>query len=102
MNHDLVTRQSVEDYNRKYDDELIYEEVVEQVAGDLDFAVESLLESIEDLKWRFYQQQYKHAYKSEYLNADTEIVDNGDFVTLALRAVEVSVKTPTSREEVQS
>ena len=90
MNHDLVTRQSVEDYNRKYDDELIYEEVVEQVADDLDFAVESLLESIEDLKWRFYQQQYKHASKSEYLNADTEIVDNGDFVTLVLSRVQVS------------
>ena len=90
MNHDLVTRQSVEDYNRKYNDELIYEEVVEQVADDLDFAVESLLESIEDLKWRFYQQQYKHACKSEYLNADTEIVDNGDFVTLVLSRVQVS------------
>ena len=102
MNHDLVTRKSVEDYNRKYDDELIYEEVVEQVAGDLDFAVESLLESIEDLKERFYYEQHKYACSSDYLNADTEIVDNCDFVNLALRAVEVSVKTPTSREEVQS
>ena len=102
MNHDLVTRQSVEDYNRKYDDELIYEEVVEQVADDLDAAVESLLESIEDLKERFYRLEHKHAGSSDYLNADTEIVDNFDFVNLALRAVEVSVKTPTSREEVQS
>ena len=102
MNHDLVTRQSVEDYNRKYDDELVYEEVVEQVADDLDAAVESLLESIEDLKERFYRREHKFTRSSEYLNADTEIVDNCDFVNLALRAVEVSVKTPTSREEVQS
>ena len=90
MNHDLVTRQSVEDYNRKYDDELVYEEVVEQVADDLDAAVEGLLESIEDLKERFYRQQHTNAHQSEYLNADGEIVDNCAFVNLVLKAVQVS------------
>ena len=92
MKHNLVSKQSVLDYNKKYDDELVYEDVVKQVEKDLDFAIESLVENFEDMKERFYNREHKHTLSTEYLNVDTEIVDNGDFVGTILDAVRVVVK----------
>ena len=91
MKHNLVSRKSIEDFNKKYDDELVYEDVVRQVEQDLDFAVESICESIEELKERFYLLEHKYRCQSDYLNVDSEIVDNCDFVNLALNSVKVSV-----------
>ena len=91
MKHNLVSRQSVLDFNKKYDDELIYEDVVKQVEEDLDFAIESILESIEEVKERFYIREHKHTHSSDFLNIDTEIVDNNDFVNAVLCAVSISV-----------
>ena len=98
MKHNLVSKQSVLDFNKKYDDELVYEEVVEQVEEDLDSAIESLLESIEDVKERFYRREHKNTLSSDFLTIDTEIVDNCDFVNAALRAVSVSVVEEKKKE----
>ena len=89
MKHNLVTRKSVEDYNAKYDDELVFEEVVKQVERDLDLAVESLCESIEELKESFYQDEHKHNYQTEYLNIPSGLIDNSEFVGAVLSAVQV-------------
>lgn len=91
MKHNLVSRQSVLDFNKKYDDELIYEDVVKQVEEDLDFAIESILESIEEVKERFYIHEHKQTHSSDFLNINTEIVDNNDFVNAVLRAVSISI-----------
>ena len=92
MKHNLVSKQSVLDYNKKYDDEIIYEDVVKQVEQDLDFAIESLVEKFERVKEGFYISEYKYPPSSDYLNVDTEIVNNGDFVRTILDAVRVVVK----------
>ena len=64
MKHNLVSKQSVLDFNRKYDDELIYEDVVKQVEKDLDFAIESLVENLEEVMERFYLSEHKHTHGS--------------------------------------
>ena len=96
MKHNLVTRKSVEDYNAKYDDELVFEEVV-KVESDFDFAVESVCELIEELK-KFYQDEHKQSYQTEYLNTPSGLIDTGEFVSAVLNAVQV---TTTTFEEVK-
>ena len=97
MKHNLVSPKSVEDYNAKHDDELVFEEVVKQVENDLDFAVECLCELIEELKERFYQDEHKKSHQTEYLNTPSGLIDNGEFVSAVLNAVQVM----TSFEEVK-
>ena len=68
------------------------DKAIKQVEKDLDYAIESLVESLEEVMERFYLSEHKHTYGTEYLNIDTEIVDNGDFVGEVLGAVSVVVK----------
>ena len=93
MKHNLVTRKSVEDYNAKYDDELVFEEVVKQVESDFDFAVESVCELIEELKERFYQDEHKQSHQTQYLNTPSGLIDTGEFVSAVLNAVQVKTTT---------
>ena len=100
----LLTPQAVTDYNTKYDEELSYEECRWQLHQDLDFAVESFCEQVEELKEKFYLEQHKHTSSSEYLNLPSELIDNGAFVQAVLSRVPLVVvpqtwNTPITKAE---
>ena len=76
----LLTPEAVKDYNIKYDEELSYEECLTQLTKDLEYGVLSLCEQIDELLEKFYLEQHKHTYSSDYLNIPSELIDNGEFV----------------------
>lgn len=86
----LLSRQAVKDYNTKYDEELSYEDCIAQLQKDMEFATESVCEQMEEVKEKFYLEQAKHTYSSDYINLPSELIDNGDFVKAVLSRVKVT------------
>ena len=84
----LFTKDDILNYNKKYDDELTYEEVLKQVKEDINSGIEDLLENITQVKDRFYDRQNEFC---DYLNVDSEIVSKEYFLSEILDRVEVKI-----------
>ena len=91
---EIIKRASISAYNEENpDDEISYQEVKEQFLEDFDFASESLIEDLNGVKERWYEQNKVH---SQYLNVDSNFVSDVDFAGLVYELVKVGIKEDPS------
>ena len=91
---EVINRASISAYNEENpDDEISYQEVKEQFLEDFDFASESLIEELNGVKERWYEQNKVH---SQYLNVDSTFVSDRAFAGLVYELVRVEIKEDPS------
>ena len=85
----ILKKEAIETYNNEWDENLTYEEVEKELSDNLDFAIESLSEQLNDVRDRWFN---RHKNGTEFLNVPNGIVEDHDFAEAVLDHVSVATK----------